>query len=302
MDFTDFQCFVKICQYRSITDAAKSVFISQQALSARIKRFETELGASLFTRSKKGIILTDLGQQVYDSFSPIINDYDNALDRLRKRQASVAREIIFSATPFVFDSLGPDILTSFSQKYTQYTLKLSELNEDHMLEDLSSESRFWLVSDVDAKQFSGYQTLPITSCHRNLVLHKDNPLAKRKSLKFEEIIDSPILVLNQRAALESLTNEHLTGSGKRLNIVQRGSDPLLFLELINQNKGVMIAAPIFKMQSPFKNIQQVPIVDSFLDFRPAFVYKNAADLLKQDKLFIAFVLETVKAVAREHAK
>ena len=66
MDFTDFQCFVKICQYRSITDAAKSVFVSQQALSARIKRFESELGASLFTRSKKGIILTDLGQQVYE--------------------------------------------------------------------------------------------------------------------------------------------------------------------------------------------------------------------------------------------
>ncbi|MBQ5953921.1 MAG: LysR family transcriptional regulator [Lachnospiraceae bacterium] len=299
MDFTDFQCFIKICQYNSITNAARSIFVSQQALSARMKRLETELGSSLFLRSKKGIILTDYGQKVFALFSPLVNNYENVLSDLKTELTTNSHEVIFSATSFVFDSLGPDIITGFSQKYPQYFLNISELLEDKFPDRFSnSNARFYLVSDADAKQFTGYHSFPITTYHRNLILHKDNPLAKRKSLRFEEIIDESLFALNQRAALESLALEHLAGSGKQLNIVQRGSDPLLFLELINQNKGAMIAAPIFRIQSPFTNIRQVPILDSFLDFRPAFIYKNASDLLKQDKLFITYLLETVKAAVK----
>ena len=84
MEFIDFQCFIKICRYGSITDAARSIFVSQQALSARMKKLENELGAALFTRSKKGLTLTDFGQKVFERFAPILDDYDNAVHELHR--------------------------------------------------------------------------------------------------------------------------------------------------------------------------------------------------------------------------
>jgi DNA-binding transcriptional LysR family regulator len=179
-------------------------------------------------------------------------------------------------------------------------MNITELNESESFDSASNSGvRFWLVSDTDAEQFSNYQSVPIISFHRNLVLHKEHPLAKRKSLRFADIVDEPFLALNQRMALESLVNQHLAGSGKQLKIIQRGSDPILFLELINQNKGVMIAAPVFYNYLPFENIRQIPILDSFLDFCPAFVYRRAADLKVQDKLFINYVIEQAHALKKK---
>ncbi len=300
MEFIDFQCFIKICRYGSITDAARSIFVSQQALSARMKKLENELGAALFTRSKKGITLTDFGQKVFERFAPILDDYDNAVHELHRELTADAGEIVFSITPYVFDSLGPDIITGFSRKHPHYLLNISELNENELSETIPGDKgRFWIVSDMDAEQFKQYQSVPITSFHRNLILHKDHRLARKKSLRFTDIIDERFFALNQRMALERLVNQHLAESGKQLNIIQRGSDPILFLEMINQNEGVMIAAPIISDSTPFENILQIPILDSFLDFCPAFVYANTADLKKQDKDFINYVLDQVNASTKK---
>ena len=292
MEFNDFRCFVKICRCGSITAAARTLFVSQQALSTRMKKLEAELGLPLFVRSRSGIQLTPFGTQVLDQFEPLIRQYDDALQMLGKERTSLAGHIIFAATPFVFDSLGPDLLTAFSAKHPGYSLQIAELQEGEPLDSSANGgAHFFLVSDADAEQFSSYPTIPLPSCHRNLILHKDHPLAKKKEVHFTDFVDEPLFALNQRMALEDLVNKQLAAAGRHLNILQRGSDPLFFLELINQNKGVMIAAPISSIRSPFDNICQIPIADHFLDFRPAIIYRHAADLAESDKLFIKFIVE-----------
>ena len=300
MEFLDFHYFIKVCRYGSITEAAKASFISQQALSARIRSLEDELGSPLFIRSKKGVRLTDFGQNVQELFSPLVTEYEKTLTRLTSEAKAESGEIVFAITPYVFDSLGPDIISSFIGCYPQYPLRMAEIKEDEALDSLTnSASRFFLVSDIDAEQFASYRSVPLASCHRNLILHKDHPLAKRKSLRFLDIADEPFFALDQRMALESLALAHLSKWGKQLNIVLRGSDPILFLDLINQNKGVMIAAPISTDRFPYENIRQVPILDSFLDFRPAFVFKDAAVLKAQDKVFIHYVLEQTRSLKKK---
>ena len=54
--------FVEIARRGNVSRAAEALFLSQPALSARLKSLETELGAALFVRTKRGVRLTDAGR------------------------------------------------------------------------------------------------------------------------------------------------------------------------------------------------------------------------------------------------
>ena len=72
MEFKHIEYFVKASEFKSMSQAAEALFISQQALSKCMQNLETELGCKLFHRTSKGSILTDEGQLLYDRFAPIV--------------------------------------------------------------------------------------------------------------------------------------------------------------------------------------------------------------------------------------
>lgn len=61
MEFRQIQYFIKLSESTSISQAAKELFISQQALSKSIKNLESELNTRLFLRTNQGIKLSKSG-------------------------------------------------------------------------------------------------------------------------------------------------------------------------------------------------------------------------------------------------
>ena len=57
MEFKHIEYFVETCRHRSMSKAAKALYISQQALSRCIANMEYELGCTLFHRTVKGLSL-----------------------------------------------------------------------------------------------------------------------------------------------------------------------------------------------------------------------------------------------------
>ena len=57
-----YNLFLKVVETGSISKAANELFISQPALSQQLKKLEKEFNAKLFTRSNKGIELTNEGR------------------------------------------------------------------------------------------------------------------------------------------------------------------------------------------------------------------------------------------------
>jgi DNA-binding transcriptional LysR family regulator len=65
MDLRELRYFVAVFEERNLTAAARRCFISQPSVSAAIKTIETELGARLFTRHKKGVTPTSAAETLY---------------------------------------------------------------------------------------------------------------------------------------------------------------------------------------------------------------------------------------------
>ncbi|WP_312543249.1 LysR family transcriptional regulator [Achromobacter mucicolens] len=58
------RAWLKVAELRSIRAAARSLHLSQAAVTKAIKELETELDAPLLTRSPKGIAVTECGEHL----------------------------------------------------------------------------------------------------------------------------------------------------------------------------------------------------------------------------------------------
>lgn len=89
MDEKDFELLRVLDETRNITHAADRLYITQSALSKRIKSMERELGAVILLRSRQGIRFTPAGEAVLARSAAAARE----LDELRRKLSELADEV-----------------------------------------------------------------------------------------------------------------------------------------------------------------------------------------------------------------
>ena len=64
-NLSSYWIFYTVANAGNISKAAKELYISQPAISKSIQKLEENLGCKLFSRSSRGVVLTDEGQLLY---------------------------------------------------------------------------------------------------------------------------------------------------------------------------------------------------------------------------------------------
>lgn len=72
MDISLLKIFLCVSQEKSLTEAAKRLHTVQSNISARLRLLEEELGQPLFIRSKKGMVLTEVGERLRPMAADIV--------------------------------------------------------------------------------------------------------------------------------------------------------------------------------------------------------------------------------------
>ena len=78
INFELYRIFYVVANNRNITKASEELNISQPAISKSIKNLEDQLGGALFTRTKRGVILTEEGKEFYKYIKQAIEYINNA--------------------------------------------------------------------------------------------------------------------------------------------------------------------------------------------------------------------------------
>lgn len=123
------EAFFVICRHRNISKAAAELFITQSALSSRLKALEDELGCPLLIRAKgkREISLTTQGQAFYD-LALQYRDIMHKIHALGKGAAAEALRV--SSIDSVGTYLLPSALDRFLKKYPQVRLSVQEMEAD----------------------------------------------------------------------------------------------------------------------------------------------------------------------------
>lgn len=124
MDFRKIQHFVHIAEQGSLSKAADRLNIVQPALSQSLKRLEEELDALLFTRSRRGMELTDAGHIFLKHAYGILNQYNRAKESLSATTENPSGLVSIAMPASALEVLTVPLAEKLIQTYPDITLNI----------------------------------------------------------------------------------------------------------------------------------------------------------------------------------
>ena len=89
MELKQLESFVAVVVYKSFTEAAKQLYISQPTISTHIQALEKELESKLIIRTTKSIELTPRGVELYDCAVKMLDLRDSLLEKWKSSDENV---------------------------------------------------------------------------------------------------------------------------------------------------------------------------------------------------------------------
>ena len=139
-NLSSYRIFYTVANTGNISKAAKELYISQPAISKSIQKLEESVSCKLFSRSSRGVVLTDEGKLLYEHVSEAFETLTMGEEKLKRSiELGVGHlKIGVSSTlckylllPYLkeFIRQNPHISISISCQSTNDTLKLLEDNK-----------------------------------------------------------------------------------------------------------------------------------------------------------------------------
>lgn len=120
--------------------AAESCFVTQPTLSMQIQKLEEDLGVVIFDRSKKPILVTEIGKKLVDQIQSILFEVRKIDSIIHSGQKGVLNgELTLGVIPTVAPYLLPKLLPIIEKTYAHLELKIMELQTDRIIEALNSD-------------------------------------------------------------------------------------------------------------------------------------------------------------------
>lgn len=239
MEINQLKYFCVLANIRHFTKAAKEISISQSALSRAIGKLEQELGAPLFRRGGRDILLTPQGQRFLVHVEKALRELEKG--RLEMEEGRDPGHGVISLS--FMHSLGihilPQLLSEFKQLYPDIQFNLNQDNSSVLAQSLlAGRSDVCLCSVmVNMEQLAW---LYLYTEELFAVLPADHPLASRKTLELRELEDEPFITLKPNYSLRILTEQFWAISGIRPSIIFEGDDVNTATSLVGAHLGVSL--------------------------------------------------------------
>ena len=216
MTLQNLRYVVEVANSQSFSKAARSLFMTQSALSAAIKEVEDELGILIFKRSNRGVQLTPDGEDCVKHCKEIIERADYLSLRYQNRGSL---QTYFSVStqhlPFAvraFDALLEELPA------VDYDVAIRETETLHILHDVSSgRSELGVVAMTDkqlqlinkALYIHDLAFAELARLQTYVFMRKRHPLAERQSLALEDLRPYPFVTYDQTQAPDYYSEESL---------------------------------------------------------------------------------------------
>ncbi len=126
MDIRQLKHFKAVAELGNFTKAAKAMNIAQPALSISIKKFEQQLGLSLFNRRERVVSLTDEGKALMQHASRILQAVEDATIEMAELKGLEKGEVRLGVPSMMGSYFFPPVLMAFKSKYPQLKIYLVE--------------------------------------------------------------------------------------------------------------------------------------------------------------------------------
>lgn len=239
MDFHHLKYFVEVADKKSFSKAARTLHISQSAISRTIKALEEELGVVLFMRNAKAVELTDAGtiflshaKRVVFMFEHLKTDFEN---EFKLEQGTV----LIGLPPITGAPIFANLLGAFKQEYPQIELDLYE-HGSKKVEISVQEGLIDLGIICTQPKEKDFESFFLTQDPMNVIIHRDNILSKEKTIPLKKLANESLVLYRDDFNLHDEIIQDCKKIGFQPKIVFETSQRDLMIQTVVANLGVAL--------------------------------------------------------------
>lgn len=289
METRHLKYFVEVAQHQSFTHAASALHIAQPALSIAIKKFEQQLGVTLFRRDERKVSLTHEGEVLLEHALRILRQLEDAQLAVDELKGLVKGEVRLGTPSMMGSYFFPEIIMAFKSYFPNLKMTMVEAGTQSIRKMLlNGELDIGVILNHDLP--SDLEVDPLLSSQMVAVVGKEHELAEKKEIEFKDFFDHELVMFKpgyfHRDFIDNTCKEHKLSANISfetnllpmiLSIVKHEYAITALLELVTDHESEIRAIPF-----------NPPV---YLDL--ALAWRKEGYLSNADRTFIEFVKKYV---------
>ena len=206
MDFEQLRTFQQVCRLKSFSRAAEKLGLTQPAISAQIRLLEKEVGARLFDRDGGKVTFTAAGRLFEPFAEHALQCQSHIYVAVQELYRSARGEVSVSANEATSLYVLPPVFAQYKRQFTRVNLNIVRAERQKSLDAVLNREVDFAVISMPIKD----PRLVSHTIHRDdvvLAVAPTHPLANRESVRPDDLVQFPLLLLKQRRQ-RSLINHY----------------------------------------------------------------------------------------------
>ena len=237
MTLNQLKYFIAVVRCLSFTEAAKSLFMTQPALSRQIQAMEAELGTQLFIRDKKTLKLTPGGSALYSKLPDFLRQYEEMMEDARNANRDFEGQLRIGFLD-IYDAsqLFPPVVEAFQRNHGGIRLTMERFSLGELPERLY-EGKLDIICTYGFSLFDkpDLVTVNVQKFDSCVMFNKDHPLANKPDLTMDDLRQERFIQLGSEASQEGyqyIANLISRGGiSPKVQYVEKNDDVLLWVEM-----------------------------------------------------------------------
>lgn len=282
-----YRIFYETARFSSFSTAAKNLYISQSAISQCIHQLESDLGAVLFIRSRKGVSLTKEGEMLFKKVENAMQSIEQGETMLQRLHHLESGSLVIAASDTITGRYLLPYLEKFHAMYPEIRIEMANSYSYQMLR-LVKEGKAELafvnmpVSDDELCIKPCFEIQDIFVCGQSHNV--------KESYTWEEMAKEPLILLEENSSSRHYINSQFEEKGITLEPQIEIAAHDLLIRFASIHLGVSCVIEEFSKESLENgSVIRMPLVPPLPKRNIGYAYMQSSPLSVAAKEFLKLI-------------
>lgn len=241
MELRQLEYFVAVAEEAHFTRAAQRLSIAQPAVSQQIRRLENELGERLFVRDRT-VTLTEAGAALLPHARAALAQVAHGREAITSLRGLLSGHLHVGLVQPLPDRRVVRTIGQFQRHHPAIEMTLTEDETDALIDATlaGTLNAAFIGLGPDQAPPQELESVLIAREPTVLAVHRNHPLATRRSVRVTALRDEPIVCLTRASRLRTVVETVCRQAGFVPHIVAETSDLGVMLALVAEQVGIAI--------------------------------------------------------------
>ena len=194
MDMHGLQAFVEVARQGSFSGAAESLFVTQPAISKRVKALEDELGTLLFDRIGRKTTLTEAGRALLPRASQLLDEAEDMRRFASSLSDAVTGSLVMGTSHHIGLHRLPPVLKAFRAAYPSVSLDIRFMDSEQACHAVESGDLELAIVTLPSVVPDNLHVETIWTDRLHVVAEPGHPLNTGRKIPLEELVTCPCVL------------------------------------------------------------------------------------------------------------